>query len=87
MTAVALRDVIPGWPGDGPVPDRLDRELLGRAYRYSERAHAGQKRKSGEEYVTHCVEVARILAELQLDTVTVASGLISDHVQPRTDFL
>jgi len=63
------------------VPDRLDPELLARAYRFSERAHAGQKRKSGEDYVVHCVEVAKILADLQLDTVTVASGLIHDVVE------
>jgi len=52
-----------------------------RAYRFSERAHLGQKRLSGENYVSHCVEVARILADLQLDTVTVASGLIHDVVE------
>jgi GTP diphosphokinase / guanosine-3',5'-bis(diphosphate) 3'-diphosphatase len=81
MTTVAMRDLIPGWSGDDELPGRLDRELLARAYRYSERAHAGQKRKSGAEYVTHCVEVAKILADLQLDTVTVASGLIHDVVE------
>jgi GTP pyrophosphokinase len=63
------------------MPERLDPELLERAYRYSERAHAGQKRHSGEDYITHCVEVARILAGLQLDTVTVASGLIHDVLE------
>src|SRR3954466_2531808 len=63
------------------LPERLDRELLAHAYRFSERAHEGQKRLSGENYVSHCVEVARILADLQLDTVTVASGLIHDVVE------
>ena len=59
MSATVLSDVIPGWvPAGERFPDRLDADLLARAYRYSERAHAGQKRKSGEEYVTHCVEVA-----------------------------
>src|SRR3954462_7173066 len=82
MSATVLSEVIPGWDvGGQPVSERLDAELLARAYRYSERAHAGQKRKSGEEYVTHCVEVAKILADLQLDTVTVASGLIHDVVE------
>jgi len=81
-TPVALSEIIPGWgTGGDPVPDRLDPELLARAYRFSERAHAGQKRKSGEDYVVHCVEVAKILADLQLDTVTVASGLIHDVVE------
>ncbi|NUS98244.1 MAG: bifunctional (p)ppGpp synthetase/guanosine-3',5'-bis(diphosphate) 3'-pyrophosphohydrolase, partial [Gemmatimonadaceae bacterium] len=72
---------IPGWGTDDAIPDRHDRDLLTRAYRFSERAHSGQTRKSGEPYVSHCVEVAKILAELQLDTVTVASGLIHDVVE------
>ena len=63
------------------LPERLDHELLMRAYRFSETAHLGQKRLSGENFVSHCVEVAKILAELQLDTVTVASGLIHDIVE------
>ena len=82
MSTSVLSEVIPGWDvGGEPLSDRLDAELLARAYRYSERAHAGQKRRSGEEYVTHCVEVAKILADLQLDSVTVASGLIHDVVE------
>ncbi|MDQ8161936.1 MAG: bifunctional (p)ppGpp synthetase/guanosine-3',5'-bis(diphosphate) 3'-pyrophosphohydrolase, partial [Gemmatimonadota bacterium] len=51
------------------------------AYHFSEVAHAGQVRHSGEPYVSHCVEVARILADLQLDTITVASGLLHDIVE------
>ncbi len=82
MTAVESHAVIPGWNENGePLPERLDHEILMRAYRFSERAHVGQKRLSGENYVSHCVEVARILADLQLDTVTVASGLIHDVVE------
>jgi GTP pyrophosphokinase len=81
VTATALSEIIPGWPEGEALPERLDRELLARAYRFSEQAHAGQVRKSGEPYVTHCVEVAKILAELQLDSVTVASGLIHDVVE------
>ena len=80
MTATALNERIPGWD-DGIETDRLDRELLARAYRFSEEAHRGQKRLTGEPFVTHCVEVAKILAELQLDSVTVACGLIHDVVE------
>ena len=72
---------MPGWGPGGPLPARLDRELLLRAYRYSARAHTGQKRRSGEDYVVHCVQVARILADLQLDSVTIAAGLIHDVVE------
>ena len=64
-----------------PNAGRLDLELIARAYRYSERAHAGQKRASGEEYIQHCIEVAKILADLHLDTVSIAAGLIHDVVE------
>jgi guanosine-3',5'-bis(diphosphate) 3'-pyrophosphohydrolase len=80
VTATATRAIIPGWP-DAFEAERLDRELLARAYRFSEEAHRGQTRLSGDPFVTHCVEVARILAELQLDSVTVACGLIHDVVE------
>jgi GTP pyrophosphokinase len=81
MTATALREIIPGWSTGETANDRLDEEVLARAYRFSEEAHRGQTRNSGEPYVTHCVEVAKILAGLQLDTTTVASGLIHDVVE------
>jgi guanosine-3',5'-bis(diphosphate) 3'-pyrophosphohydrolase len=81
VTAPVKDLTIPGWGPAAELPDRLDRELLARAYRFSEKAHSGQTRRSGEPYVSHCVEVAKILAELQLDTVTVASGLIHDVVE------
>ena len=74
-------EIFPGWGPGSPLPARLDRELLLRAYRYSARAHTGQKRRSGEDYVVHCVQVARILADLQLDSTTIAAGLIHDVVE------
>jgi GTP diphosphokinase / guanosine-3',5'-bis(diphosphate) 3'-diphosphatase len=80
VTATALKERIPGWP-EALEADRLDRDLLARAYRFSDAAHHGQTRLSGEPFVTHCVEVAKILAELQLDSVTVACGLIHDVVE------
>src|SRR6476659_2240930 len=83
MTSTAPPPItIPGWTSPTtPLREGLDQELLLRAYKYSERAHAGQTRLSGEPFVSHCVEVARILADLQLDSVTVASGLIHDVVE------
>jgi GTP pyrophosphokinase len=81
-TAASLKEIIPGWDLalDANV-ERLDADLLARAYHFSDRAHAGQRRKNGDPFVTHCVEVAKILADLQLDSVTVASGLIHDVVE------
>jgi len=74
MTSTAPTPItIPGWTSPAtPLREGLDQELLLRAYKYSERAHAGQTRSSGEPYVSHCVEVAHILADLHLDSVTVA---------------
>ena len=75
MTATAIQEIIPGWRDDElPLHDKLDRELLVRAYRFSEEAHRGQVRNSGDPYVTHSVEVAKILASFHLDSITVASG-------------
>lgn len=64
-----------------PNAARLDVDLIARAYQYAARAHEGQKRASGEAYIEHCIEVARILTELHLDTASVAAGLIHDVVE------
>ena len=82
MTTVALHEEIPGFRApDGGAYEKLDYELLVRAFRFTDRAHAGQTRSSGEPYVTHVIEVARILADLQLDSATVASALLHDVVE------
>ena len=81
MATTLKNEFIPGWSADDPSLERLDVELLARAYRFSAAAHEGQFRRNGDPFVTHCVEVARILAELQLDSVTVAAGLIHDVVE------
>ena len=64
-----------------PNIERLDVDLIARAYQFSEKAHKGQKRASGEEYIAHCVEVAKILTDLHLDTISVVSGLVHDVVE------
>ncbi|MEP7344971.1 MAG: RelA/SpoT family protein, partial [Gemmatimonadaceae bacterium] len=79
--ATTLSEIIPGWTLPDTVSERLDLDLLARAYRFSEKAHEGQQRRNGDPFVTHCVEVAKILADLQLDSVTVASGLVHDVVE------
>jgi guanosine-3',5'-bis(diphosphate) 3'-pyrophosphohydrolase len=81
VTTSLLREIIPGWTFGEGANARLDEDLLVRAYRFSEEAHRGQTRNSGEPYVIHCIEVAKILADLQLDSTTVASGLIHDVVE------
>ena len=61
-------------------PD-LDRDLVRRAFEVSERAHAGQTRRSGEEFIHHPLGVARICAELHLDEQTIAAALLHDVIE------
>jgi GTP diphosphokinase / guanosine-3',5'-bis(diphosphate) 3'-diphosphatase len=61
-------------------PD-ADVDLIDRAYIYSAKVHEGQLRLSGEPYLSHPLEVANILADMKLDTVSIASGLLHDVVE------
>lgn len=58
-----------------------DRSLIERAYLKAEAAHAGQFRKSGEPYFTHCLAVAHILAEMRLDAEAIAAALMHDLIE------
>lgn len=55
-----------------------DQKFLTDAYHFAEKAHQGQKRKSGEEYIIHCLHVAKTLAEIGMDAKTLAAGLLHD---------
>ncbi|TMD52518.1 MAG: bifunctional (p)ppGpp synthetase/guanosine-3',5'-bis(diphosphate) 3'-pyrophosphohydrolase [Chloroflexi bacterium] len=55
-----------------------DAELVRRAYGYAAEAHEGQKRVSGEPYITHPAAVAMLVAELGMDPATVAAALLHD---------
>ncbi|MDQ7829168.1 MAG: bifunctional (p)ppGpp synthetase/guanosine-3',5'-bis(diphosphate) 3'-pyrophosphohydrolase [Armatimonadota bacterium] len=57
---------------------RADLDVLRDAYLFAEEAHRGQTRASGEPYVQHSLAVARILADLRLDPVTLAAALLHD---------
>ncbi len=59
----------------------VDISLLEKAYVYSAKVHQGQMRLSGEPYLTHPLAVAELLAEMRLDHVTVAAGLLHDTVE------
>jgi GTP pyrophosphokinase len=59
----------------------VDRELIERAFRVANDAHAGQFRKSGEEYITHPVAVTEILADLGLNATTIVASLLHDTVE------
>ena len=58
-----------------------DLSLIEKAYRLASAAHEGQKRKSGEPYIIHPLDVAIILADLEMDLETIAAGLLHDVVE------
>lgn len=62
-------------------PVEPDWSMLEKAYHFAVSAHQGQKRFSGELYITHPLGVANILAELELDMDTIISGLLHDVVE------
>jgi GTP pyrophosphokinase len=61
--------------------ERLDLELIDRALRFSASAHRGQKRMSGEEFVSHSIAVATILIGQFLDSTSIAAALLHDVVE------
>ncbi|PIE26594.1 MAG: GTP pyrophosphokinase [Micrococcales bacterium] len=64
---------------------KADVSLIERAYLRAEQAHKGQLRKSGDEYITHPLAVATILAELGMPPPTLAAALLHDTVED-TDY-
>jgi GTP diphosphokinase / guanosine-3',5'-bis(diphosphate) 3'-diphosphatase len=61
--------------------DDADVPTLERAYAVAEEQHRGQRRKSGEPFITHPLAVAMILANLGLDTTTLAAALLHDTIE------
>ena len=57
-----------------------DQEEINNAFLYAKNGHQGQKRKSGEEYITHPLHVAIYLAELNFDIDTIKAALLHDLV-------
>ena len=58
-----------------------DQEEINEAFLYAKKGHQGQKRKSGEEYITHPLHVAIYLAELNFDIETIKAALLHDLVE------
>ena len=59
----------------------LNPEKLNKAYNFAIKAHANQKRDSGDPYSIHPIAVANILTELKLDSATIATGLLHDTIE------
>ncbi|MEV8336626.1 RelA/SpoT family protein [Streptomyces niveus] len=67
--------------GNDPKIDTAVLRQIERAYQVAERWHRGQKRKSGDPYITHPLAVTTILAELGMDPATLMAGLLHDTVE------
>ena len=63
------------------APVEIDVDLVREAFCYANEHHKGQKRKSGEDYIVHPVEVAMLVVDLMLDTDSVIAALLHDVVE------
>ena len=64
-----------------------DTDLIRRAYELADAAHKGQKRVSGEDYISHPLAVAKILTDLQIDDITISAAILHDVVEDTTHTL
>ena len=75
MTIDALADRLSEYLDDSQVSQ------VRQAYCFAESAHEGQHRASGEPYIHHPIEVARILADMRLDYETIVAAILHDVIE------
>src|SRR4051812_25441148 len=89
-TTIELNDYERGLLGDlfavieehaGDAVDQIDRGRIERAFLFACERHADQRRQSGEDFIVHPVGVAKICAEMRLDTATLCAALLHDTVE------
>jgi GTP pyrophosphokinase len=78
LTLTKFRDLMKQMQESRPQDDLT---IVKKAYDYSLKHHEGQSRASGEPYLVHPLEVALVLAEMKMDPVAVAAGLLHDSVE------
>jgi guanosine-3',5'-bis(diphosphate) 3'-pyrophosphohydrolase len=78
LTVTKFRELLRTMRANRPADDL---ELIRKAYEFSQKNHAGQARASGEPYLVHPLGVALVLAEMKMDPVAVAAGLLHDSVE------
>src|SRR5271169_1258654 len=78
LTLTKFRDLMKRIEENRP---HYDLTIVKRAYDYSLKHHEGQMRASGEPYLVHPLEVALVLAEMKMDPVAIAAGLLHDSVE------
>jgi GTP pyrophosphokinase len=80
-TAPPAEEVAPLIATYRSVHPRANTSLITRAYEVAAEAHRNQVRKSGEPYINHPLAVAKIVADLGLDDITIAAALLHDGVE------
>jgi GTP diphosphokinase / guanosine-3',5'-bis(diphosphate) 3'-diphosphatase len=78
LTVTRFRDLLRKVRSYRPADDLSS---IKKAYEFSQEHHKGQARESGEPYLAHPLQVATILAEMQLDTTAITAGLLHDAVE------
>ena len=78
LTVTKFRDLMKKMRDNRPNDDL---EIVKKAYEFSQKHHAGQTRASGEPYLVHPLEVALVLADMKMDPVAIAAGLLHDSVE------
>jgi len=78
LTLTKFRELMKRMQENRPQDDL---SLIKKAYDYSLKVHEGQTRASGQPYLIHPLEVALVLAEMKMDPVAVAAGLLHDSVE------
>src|SRR5437879_8287895 len=78
LTLTKFRDLMKRIQENRPQDDL---SIVKKAYDYSLKNHEGQSRASGEPYLAHPLEVALVLAEMKMDPVAIAAGLLHDSVE------
>src|SRR6201995_3501172 len=78
LTVTKFRELMRRMRANRPNDDL---ELIRKAYEFSQEHHKGQLRASGKPYLVHPLEVALVLAEMKMDPVAIAAGLLHDSVE------
>ncbi len=78
LTLTKFRELIKKLEENRPNDDLA---IVRKAYEYSQKYHAGQTRASGDPYLVHPLEVALVLADMKMDPISIAAGLLHDSVE------
>jgi GTP pyrophosphokinase len=62
-------------------PSKQDIDLVNKAFNYAKSVHQGQKRFSREPYFIHCIETAKLLADIEMNSIVISAGLLHDCIE------